>query len=380
MEVADVFRLYAPSYKKSHSLPMCMHKAMNSIIHCRTQALGGHVYRCDRCGYERPFYNSYRNRHCPKCGSLAKERWLLARKKDVLPVVYFHVVFTIPDILNPLVLMNQRVMYNILLRAGSETLLELGRDRRHLGAHIGMIAVLHTWSQNLMDHPHLHCIVTGGGLSENGKRWVYPKKLKDGASFFVHVNVLSELFKKKFMAYLKEAQRKGQLKYHSQTTFSSFKQLKNELYKKKWVVYCKEPFSGAESVLEYLGRYVYRVAISNRRLVKMENDRVVFTWRDYRDDKKKVMSLDAFEFIRRFLLHVLPEGFFKIRYYGILASRNLKTKLKKCKEILQVRMTRTIEKIGWVELFFKLTGIDLTVCPQCKTGRMVRLPLNHSPP
>jgi len=380
MELADVFRLYAPSYKKNHSLPIRMHKVINSIILCRTQALGGHMDRCDRCGYERPFYNSCRNRHCPKCGSLAKERWLLARKKDVLPVVYFHVVFTIPNILNPLILMNQRVVYNILFRAGSETLLELGRDRRHLGANIGIIAVLHTWSQNLMDHPHLHCIVSGGGLSENRKRWVHPKRLKDGASFFVHVNVLSDLFKKKFMSYLKDAQKKGLLKYGVGINPSMFKRLQNELYEKKWVVYCKEPFSGADSVLEYLGRYVYRVAISNRRLLKMENGRVVFTWRDYRDGKKKVMSLDVFEFIRRFLLHVLPEGFFKIRYYGILASRNLKTKLKKCKEILQVRMTRTMEKIGWVELFFKLTGIDLMVCPQCKTGRMVRLPLNHSPP
>jgi hypothetical protein len=253
-------------------------------------------------------------------------------------------------------------------------------ESEYLGAHIGIIAVLHTWGQNLMDHPHLHCIVSGGGLSENGKRWIYSKRLKDGASFFVHVNVLSDLFKKKFMAYLKDVQKKGLLKYGVGMTPFMFRQQQNKLYEKRWIVYCKEPFSGADSVLSYLGRYVYRVAISNRRLLKMENGSVVFRWRDYRDGKEKVMNLDAFEFIRRFLLHVLPEGFFKIRYYGILASRNLKTKLKKCKQILQVRLTRTMEKISWVELFFKLTGIDLTVCPQCKTGRMVRLPLNHSPP
>ena len=383
MELADVFKRHAPSYLNSHPQPVKILKVINSIIQCRTSVLGGHVDRCENCGHEQPFYNSCRNRHCPKCGSLARERWLLARKKHVLPIVYFHIVFTIPDTLNHLALHNQRVIYNILFRAGSETLITLGKDDKHLGAQIGVIATLHTWGQNLTDHPHLHCIVTGGGLSEDEKRWKYPKKLKNGDDFFVHVNVLSDLFKKKFLACLKEAYDKGDLKRKELSYFKSeaeFKKLRNDLYKKKWVTYCKQPFSGAESVLEYLGRYVYRVAISNRRLIKLEDDKVVFKWRDYRDSQEKVMRLEAFEFIRRFLLHVLPTGFFKVRYYGILASRNLKTKLKRVKKILKVRLDQTERNLSWKELFCKLTGRDLTLCPLCGTGRMIRLPLNHSPP
>ena len=383
MELADIIREYGPSYIKEHPLPCRVLKVINSITQCRTSSLGGHLARCESCGYQQPFYNSCRNRHCPKCGSLAKERWLIARKEHVLPIVYFHTVFTIPDTLNTLALHNQRLIYSLLFRAGSETLLELGKDKKHLGAKIGVIATLHTWGQNLTDHPHLHCIVTGGGLSKDEKRWKYPKKLTNGDSFFVHVNVLSDLFKKKFMAYLQEAYDRGDLRRKDIPYFKSkrlFRQFKNDLYKKKWITYCKQPFSGAESVLEYLGRYIYRVAISNKRLIKLENGKVVFKWRDYRDGKEKVMSLDAFEFIRRFLLHVLPTGFFKVRYYGILASRNLKTKLKRCKTLLKVRLSKSAEKLNWKELFFQITGIDLSLCPKCKEGRMIRLPLNHSPP
>jgi len=383
MELADVFSKYGTSYLSTHPQPAKILKVINAIVQCRTAALGGHIERCDNCGHERPFYNSCRNRHCPKCGSIARERWLMSRKEQVLPIVYFHTVFTIPDTLNHLTLHNQRVLYNILFKAGSETLLELGKDKKHLGAKIGVIATLHTWGQNLTDHPHLHCIVTGGGLSEDEKHWKYPKKLKNGNDFFIHVNVLSDLFKKKFLAYLKEAYNRGDLKRKEFPYFSSeseFRKFKNELYKKRWVTYCKQPFSGAESVLEYLGRYVYRVAISNKRLIKCEDGRVIFKWRDYRDGKQKIMSLDAFEFIRRFLLHILPSGFFKVRYYGILASRNLKTKLKLAQELLNVRLKKSVEKLTWKELFFKLTGRDLSLCPVCGKGRMKMLPLSHSPP
>ena len=383
MELADVFNRYGPSYLESHPLPTRLLKVVNAITQCRTSSLGGHLARCEHCGHEQPFYNSCRNRHCPKCGSLARERWLSARKAHVLPIIYFHTVFTIPDTLNHLALFNQQVIYSLLFRAGSETLLTLGKDEKHLGAQIGVIATLHTWGQNLTDHPHLHCIVTGGGLSRDERRWRYPKKLTNGDSFFVHVNVLSDLFKKKFMAYLTEAYDRGELTCKERPYFrtkAEFRQFKNSLYKKKWVTYCKPPFSGAESVLDYLGRYVYRVAISNQRLIKLEDGKVVFKWRDYRDGREKVMRLDAFEFIRRFLLHVLPTGFFKVRYYGILASRNLKTKLKRCKALLKVRLEPPAEKLHWTELFFKITGTDLSLCPKCKEGRMIRLPLNHSPP
>lgn len=383
MELADIFIQHGPSYLASHQLPSRILKVINSIVQCRTAALGGHVDRCDSCGHEQHFYNSCRNRHCPKCGGLARERWLLARKEHVLPVVYFHTVFTIPDTLNHLTLYNQRVIYNILFKAGSETLITLGKDERHLGAQIGVIATLHTWGQNLTDHPHLHCIVTGGGLSKDEKRWKYPRQLKSGNDFFVHVNVLSDLFKKKFVAYLKEAYERGDLKRKDLPYFQSkadYSHFKNDLYKRKWITYCKQPFSGAESVLEYLGRYVYRVAISNRRLIKLESGKVLFRWRDYRDGKQKITRLDAQEFIRRFLLHVLPTGFCRVRYYGILASRNIQTKLKLGKELLNVRLEKAAETLGWKELFFRLTGRDLSVCPVCKTGRMIMLPLSHSPP
>jgi hypothetical protein len=388
MEAADIFREYGPLYRQMHSLPIQTHKAMNAIVQCRTPRLGGRLDRCNQCGYERPFYNSCRNRHCPKCGTLAREKWILARKKQVLRIVYFHAVFTIPDMLNSLALTNQRVLYNILFRAGSETLLELGRDIKHLGAEIGVIATLHTWGQNLMDHPHLHCIVTGGGLSEDGKKWVQPRKTSKGGDFFVHVNVLSDLFKNKFIAYLKEAFDAGKLGFYGDTeclrSKASFYRFKNELYKRKWVTYCKEPFSGVENVLEYLGRYIHRVAISNRRILRLEDGQVTFKWRDYRDGREKLMKLDVFEFIRRFLLHVLPTGFFKVRYYGIFSSRNRKTKLLRCMKILDEPLFEEKNIIDWRNLFFQLTGIDLCVCPKCKTGRMCTIPIlyqgDHSPP
>jgi hypothetical protein len=378
IEVGDIFREYGSSYRAAHELPLYKLKAMSAIESCRTSALGGHVDECDACGYLRISYNSCRNRHCPKCQGLAKERWLKSRKKDLLPVTYFHIVFTIPEGLNRLTLVNQKVIYNILFKSASETLLELGKDPKHLGADIGLIAVLHTWGQNLMDHPHLHCIVTGGGLSKDGKRWLLPKKSAK-KDFFIHVNVISALFKKKFLAYFKAAYRAGELKFvgeiFSLGARKEFQNFIDELYNKKWVTYCKKQFGGTEHVLSYLGSYTHRVAISNSRILKLENDKVTFSWRDYRNDNKnKMMSLDTFEFVRRFLLHILPTGFFKIRYYGILSSRNRKTKLKRCKKVLEVPINQepdTTETESWEDLLFELTGIDPRICPCCKNGRMI---------
>jgi len=379
IEVGDIFREYGPAYREAHKPPLYQLKAMSAIEKCRTSALGGHVDECDVCGYQRISYNSCRNRHCPKCQSLTREEWLLARKEDLLPVSYFHVVLTIPDVLNQIALVNQRVIYNILFKAGSETLLVLGKDPTHLGADIGFIAVLHTWGQNLIDHPHLHCIATGGGLSEDGVEWMLPKKTTKKRDFFVHVNVISALFKGKFLSYLKQAYKDGDLKFEGEIkplgTKQAFQQLLDKLYDMKWVTYCKKPFGGAEQVLEYLGRYTHRVAISNSRIVKLEDAKVTFRWRDYRDgNKTKLMTLDVFEFIRRFLLHILPKGFFKIRYYGILASRNSKTKLARCKEILDVDSSQeqdTTRSKSWEDLLFELTGIDPRICPECKKGRMI---------
>ena len=392
IEVADVFRCHGPAYREAYNLPLAILKAMSAIESCRTSRLGGHVDKCDACEHIRISYNSCRNRHCPKCQSLAKERWLAARTKELLPVSYFHVVLTIPDDLNPLVLVNQKVLYSILFKAGSETLLELGKDPRHLGAEVGLIAILHTWGQNLMDHPHLHGIMPCGGLSQDGKEWLFPKKSSGKKPFFVHVNVISELFKRKYLDYFKEAYRKGALKFVGKIEYlregQEFQAFLDTLYHKKWITYCKRPFGGPEQVLEYLGRYTHRVAISNERLVGMDNGKITFRYRDYRDgDQVKQITLDAFEFIRRFLLHILPDNFVKIRYYGLFNNRNRKAKIRLCKEILGASTDdeqETAVPESWEELFTRLTGIDPRICPCCGKGRMVRretlLPLIHSPP
>jgi len=379
LEVANIFREYGPAYRATHKLPLQHLKAMSAIEACRTKVLGGHLGECDTCGAEVPAYNSCRNRFCPKCNWLAKEKWLLKRKKELLPVSYFHVVLTIPDLLNPLIRYNEKVIYDIFFKAGSETLLTLGRDRKHLGADIGFIAILHTWGSNLIDHPHLHCVVPGGGLSEDEMEWLWPKKSKKKKKFFVHVNVISDLFKKKFLHYLDAAYQKGELKLQGQVAHlqdpAVFNKLKSELYGKNWVTFCKQPFGGPEQVLEYLSRYTHRVAISNHRLIKVEGGRVYFKWKNYRKDGKlEETSLEICEFIRRFLLHVLPNGYFKIRYYGILASRN-RPKLRMAQEILgdEIAYEQPEEtQKTFEEWFFELTGIEPGICPFCKKGRLIR--------
>jgi predicted Zn-ribbon and HTH transcriptional regulator len=373
-EVADIFRQFGPVYRESHPLLMRMLKTMSAIERCRTAVLGGHVDQCDSCGYLRISYNSCRNRHCPKCQSLPREKWLAARKRDLLPVEYFHIVFTVPDLLNPLALRNQKVIYDILFKAASRALLALSKDPKHLGAEIGFISILHTWGQNLMDHPHLHCLVPGGGLSLDGKRWISSR-----GGFFIPVKVLSRLFRGKFLFYLKEAYRGGKLKFvgeiRSLGDTRKFQMMMDELYRKQWVLYCKPPFRSPKQLLEYLGRYTHRVAISNHRLVKVEDGKVTFRWRDYKDgNKNKQMTLEAFEFIQRFLLHILPNNFVKIRHYGLLSNRNRQTKLRQCQKILgstSKGKQQSTESEGWERLLFELTGIDPRICPCCGKGRMV---------
>lgn len=381
LELGDIFRDYGSAYRASHSLPLYQLKAMGAIEACRTQILGGHLEVCENCGVEVPAYNSCRNRHCPKCGWLVKEKWLMARKNELLPVSYFHVVLTLPDLLNPLVLYNQRQMYDLLFRAGSETLLALGRDPKHLGGEIGFIAILHTWGQNLIDHPHLHCLMPCGGLSEDEMEWNYPKKSKKKKKFFVHVHVISDLFKKKYLHYLNEAYQAGELKLEGEIAHleqrAEFKQLLDKLYEKQWVTYCKNPLGGPELVLEYLSRYIHRVAISNHRLIKIEDGRVYFKWKNYRKgDRLETTSLEVNEFIRRFLLHILPPGYFRIRYYGLLASRN-REKLRLCQEILGAvplsKDSENHEEKSWQELFWELTGIEPERCPYCKKGRLITI-------
>lgn len=374
VEVADIFRQYGPEYRQSHQLPRNQRRVMGAIVDCRTSALGGHKDKCDNCGHTEISYNSCRNRHCPKCQFLKKEKWIEARAEDLLPIQYFHVVFTIPAELKPLVLSNKKVMYDILFRSVSETLIRLADDPKHLGAHIGFMAILHTWGQNLMDHPHVHSVVTGGGLSPEGSSWISSKK-----KFFIPVNVMSELFKEKFRAYLKRSYELGELVFPGVIDYlkerHAFERLRRQLYHKKWVVYCKPPFNGVEGVFEYLSRYTHRIAISNNRILKIENGEVSFLWRDYSDgDKVKIMTLYALEFIRRFLLHILPGGFVKVRYYGLIANRNRKNNIALCRDLLGTSQIETKDKNipeTWQEHLLRVSGVDVTKCPVCKKGRMV---------
>jgi len=366
-------------------MPLVHIRAMRCIEKCRTAELGGHIDECDCCGRIRISYNSCRNRHCPKCQFLKKEKWLEERKEDLLPVPYFHLVFTIPATLNPLALRNKRVLYNLLFRSVSETLFELSTDPKHLGGQIGFISILHTWGQNLMDHPHIHCIVTGGGLSYDGKRWMSFRK-----RFFIPVKVLSRMFRGKVLFYLKKSWEKGELKFPGVLTKLRDQSavLLNDLYRMEWVVYSKPPFKDTETLIDYLGRYTHRIAIGNHRILKMEAGHIFFFWRDYADgNKKKIMKLEASEFIRRFLLHVLPEKFVKIRYYGLLANRKSEEMLSRCRRLLgcSSKPTNGSTSETWQEFLLRVCGMDLMTCPFCKKGRMIRkeiiLPVRcHSPP
>lgn len=367
-ELQDIFIQHGERYQLNHRLLPNQLKVIRAIQNCRTSALGGHVDECDKCGFMRISYNSCRNRHCPKCQTLNKERWIDARKEDLLNVGYFHVVFTIPDLLNPVAYQNPRVVYDILFKAAAETLSELSADNKYLGAQIGFTAILHTWGQNLMHHPHIHCIVPGGGLNSCGK-WVHSRK-----KFFIPVKVLSRKFRGKFLYYLKQAK----LEFYGSISYlqdhGMFHEFLSSLYQKEWIVYCKPPFKNAGCVVEYLGRYTHRVAISNNRIVNLEDGVVTFKWRDYKNhNQQKEMNVTADEFIRRFLIHVLPSGFTRIRHYGLLSPRNKATKLKLCK-----RLTNTLFidipkiKLSTLDLLKKLTGKDFTICPCCGTGHLSR--------
>jgi len=385
VEVADIFRKHGQAYRVSNKMPLNHIRTMRAIERCRTAELGGHVDECDNCGRIRISYNSCRNRHCPKCQFLKKEKWLEERKEDLLPVPYFHVVFTIPAKLNPLALRNKRVLYNILFRSVSETLFELAADPKHLGVEIGFISILHTWGQNLMDHPHIHCIVTGGGLSHDAARWLSFRK-----KFFLPVKVLSRLFRGKVLFSLKKSWEKAELKFPGALAKlqDQFAVLLNDLYKTEWVVYSKPPFKDAESLIDYLGRYTHRIAIDNHRILKMEDGQVFFFWCDYSDgNKKKIMKLEAFEFIRRFLLHVLPEKFVKLRYYGLLSNRKSDRMLSRCRRLLgcSSKPKNGPASETWQEFLLRTCGLDLTTCPFCKKGRMIKkeiiLPVRcNSPP
>jgi Putative transposase/Transposase zinc-binding domain len=337
LEVADVFRTYEKEFfaQWGHVLGPHQRKTFEAIRDCRTAALGGHVEyveQCDTCGHLVISYNTCRDRHCPKCQALARAKWLAERETELLPVPYFHVVFTLPQKIGGLALLNAREIYGILFRAASETLLTIAADPKRLGAAIGFLAVLHTWGQNLHLHPHLHCVVPGGGISPDRDRWIGCKK----KSFFLPVKVLSSRFRRLFLIYLRKAFLEGRLRFHGEMAGlaqpTTFEALCRQAGRIKWVIFVKPPFGGPEQVLKYLARYTHRVAISNRRLLSMEDGRVTFEYKDYADgNQTKILTLEATEFIRRFLLHILPTGFVRIRQFGFLANRARGKKLALCR-------------------------------------------------
>jgi hypothetical protein len=336
-EVADILRLYGEAFRRACLLPPLHIKILRALTACRTPALGGHRQRCDICGVERNAYNSCRNRHCPKCQSLAKAKWLEARSAELLPVGYFHAVFTLPHTLNPLILCNKAVVLGILFAAAAQTLLQFGRNPGNgLGGKLGFLAVLHTWDQRLLDHFHLHCLVPAGALSPDGRRWIAAQD-----NFLFPVKALGKVFRGKFIALLKQSFAEQRLVFPGRTaalgTPGGFAALIGELYEKDWVVYCKPPFGGPWKVLDYLGRYTHRVAISNHRILDVRDGNVKFSYRDRADgDKVKTMTLRAEEFIRRFLLHALPPSFMRIRHFGFLANRCKGRNLQRCRELLGV--------------------------------------------
>jgi hypothetical protein len=376
LEVADVFRRYGQAYRQQHgaSMSATQWRVMSAIEVCRTAALGGHLERCDQCGYERNAFNSCRDRHCPKCQCLARAQWIEQRQSELLDVPYFHVVFTVPEEIAAITYQNKEVIYDILFRATAETLKTIAADPKHLGAEIGFFAVLHSWGSNLQFHPHLHCVVPGGGLSADRQRWISCRP-----DFFLPVRVLSRLFRRLFLQALQHVFDSGKLAFfNAQEPLRdrrAFVQFVDRIKDGDWVVYAKRPFAGPQQVLDYVGRYTHRVAISNNRLLDIENGQVCLEWKDYRaGGQAKTMTLSADEFIRRFLLHVLPDGFQRIRYYGFLGNRYRKQKLEQCRRLLgmpyRADPTDTAEK-DYRDRYEELTGISLHQCPQCKQGRMV---------
>ena len=385
LEVADILRLYGEAYRQEVGhLSSIEQRVIRDLTLCRTSELGGHLYACDQCGVIIERYNSCRNRHCPKCQALERARWLEKREQELLPVPYFHLVFTVPHSLNPLFLADPKALYNLLFRSSAQALSQLALDPKRLGARIGFLSVLHSWGQRMELHPHTHVIVPGGGLSIDGEKWVASRP-----RFFVRVEPLAKLFRGKFLDAVKQAAQQHlsifPRRLDPQQAHSAYQKWLDELYSTPWVVYSKPPFGGASGGLNYLARYTHRVAISNYRLIGLEGDRVIFRWKDYRaGGEVKTTSLDATEFIRRFVMHVLPPGFQRIRYYGLFANRYRSVNLERCRRALGVTSTATEEaepdddaepaqEESWEEELERLTGVDPLKCPVCGEGRLLLL-------
>lgn len=376
LRVADIFRRYGDAYRDEAgaSLSTAQRRVMTAIERCRTAALGGHVEQCDRCGHTRVWYNSCRDRHCASCQALARAAWIHDREAEILDTQYFHVVFTVPEPVAAIAFHNKAVVYGLLFRTVAETLRTIAADPRHLGAAIGFFAILHTWGQTLVHHPHLHCVVPGGGLSPDGTRWIACRP-----GFFLPVRVLSRLFRRLLLTALE-----GAFDAHELQFLASLEPLRDRRVflqhlaparQAEWVVYAKPPFAGPQQVLDYVGRYTHRIAISDSRLVDMNDGQVTFRYKNYRDDHPtpKPMTLPAPEFVRRFLLHVLPAGFHRIRYYGLMGNRHRQEKLARCRQLLGTAPSETPAATlptDYRERYEALTGISLRVCPVCRDGQM----------
>ena len=381
VELAHILRSHGQAYMQTHPTSPEQRKVIRDVTNCRTEILGGHLEACgNRCGYERVSFHSCRNRHCPKCQNLQKTRWLLERSEKLLPTSYFHVVVTLPHELNPLILKNRQILYRLFFEAASEALIELAKGWKRLGAQPGFTAILHTWTQELRFHPHLHMVVTAGGLSLAGDRWIPAKN-----NFLVPVRALSKMVRGKFLDGLQRAFEQGKLTFSGNIADwrnpAVFKRWVRKLRRIKWVVYAKAPFGGPRHVFSYLGHYTHRVALSNQRLLAFDGQTVTFRARDNQNPGTyRLVRLPAREFIRRFLLHVLPHGFVRIRHFGLMAPRNVQSKLKNACRLLQTSQpthptpSTDMHLMSWQQLLFKLTGIDLTVCPNCG-GTMLRKPL-----
>ena len=372
LEVADVVRRYGPAFQATHACSRAQQRVLRALAACRTAALGGHLEQCAACGYQRPAYNSCANRHCPKCQALARARWLDARRAELLDTAYFHVVFTVPEAIAAIAFQNKVLVYGILFRSTAKTLRTIAADPRHLGAVLGFLAVLHTWGQTLLHHPHIHCVVPGGGLAPGGTRWIACRP-----GFFLPVRVLARLFRRLVLAQLETAFARGQLHFAGTLAAlrdpAAFAQALAPLRGGEWVVYAKPPFGGPAQVLEYLGRYTHRVAISNHRLLSLDEGQIRFRWKDYRHHgRPKTMTLDAAEFLRRFLLHVLPAGFHRIRHYGFLGNRHRARHLARCRALLAMPpvLSSPTAPRDYRDVYEALTGVSLRVCPVCQRGQM----------
>jgi hypothetical protein len=372
LEVADIFRRYGDGYRARHRMPLQQHRVMRAIETCRTAALGGHVERCGHCQHQRISYNSCRNRHCPKCQNAARAQWVERRKRELLPIEYFHVVFTIPEQLQALALQNQQVIYQLLFQTSAATLETIASDPKHLGARIGFFSILHTWGQNLLHHPHIHCVVTGGGLSQDGGSWISCRP-----GFLLSVRVLSRLFRRLFLEAIERAFSLELLKFCGNLAGlrDTFPQLLAGLRRIEWVVYAKPPFGGPRQVIDYLGRYTHRVAIDNRRIEALDGGQVSFQYKDYRSGdrhKSRHMTIGADEFIRRFLMHTLPAGFQRIRHYGLLASRNKKASLAICRQLLDAAAA-LLPSAEQLACLLHDPPLPAHLCPVCGIGQMIHI-------